>query len=223
MLPPGGGIPQHEVETNLAVVRPLLNGRPAPDRVEIFVTDEERRAARDRLRTSGVDPDGRALVVLHPGASWRPRAWRAERFADVARSIRARHGAAIAFVGSLEEADLETALRARAPDLPAAYVFGAPLRVTLALIAEAALFIGNDSGLAHAAAASGTPVVALYGPQDPRRFRPWTSRAVVLHKPVPCFPCAQTRCVQPELPCVNLNTVEEVNAAATRLLSGERA
>jgi lipopolysaccharide heptosyltransferase II len=217
----GSPPPWHEVESNLAAVRPWLNGRPPSDRVQIFLTPQERESARARLRAAGVD-GGRPLVVLHPGAAWRPRAWSVDRFAALAARLRRDRGTSIAFVGGPDERDLEAALRARAPDLPAAYVFDAPLRESLALIAEASLFVGSDSGLVHAAAACGTPVVALYGPQDPRRFGPWTSRAAVLHKPVPCFPCAQKRCVRPEQPCVNLITVEEVEAASARLLAGAR-
>ncbi|HEY7727765.1 MAG TPA: glycosyltransferase family 9 protein [Candidatus Eisenbacteria bacterium] len=211
--------PMHEVQANLAVVRPLLNGRAPAERVEIFLSASEREAARGRLRAAGIDA-GLALVVLHPGAAWRPRAWRVDRFVELARRIRQRWGAAIAFVGGPAERDLEGFLRSSTADLGAACVFDAPLRETLALISEASLFVGSDSGLAHAAAACGTPVVALFGPQDPRRFRPWSPRAVVLHRPVPCFPCAQKRCVRPELPCVNLIASEEVEAAAARLLQG---
>lgn len=221
---PGGEEPRardpiHEVESNLAVVRPLLGGRAPSDRVEIFLREEERAAARKRLAGDGVDAT-RPLVVFHAGAAWRPRAWPADRFAEVARRLGRSRGAAVAFVGAASERDIEAAIRAHAADLPAAYVFGAPLRETLAVIAEAALFVGNDSGLAHAAAACGTPVVALFGPQDPRRFAPWSARTTVLHHPVPCFPCAQVRCVRPELPCVSLISVEETTAAAERLVPG---
>ena len=69
-----GGVP-HEVETNLAIVRPLLAGRVPSDRPEIFLAEEERRAARARLAGAGIDPS-RPYVALQPGAGWRPRAWR---------------------------------------------------------------------------------------------------------------------------------------------------
>lgn len=213
--------PWHEVESNLATVRPWLNGRAPSDRVEIHLTETEREAARARLRAAGVD-GSRPLVVLHPGAAWRPRAWSVDRFAALALRLRRDHGAAIAFIGGPAERDLAVALRTQAPDLPAAYIFDAPLRESLALLACAALFIGSDSGLVHAAAGCGTPVVALFGPQDPRRFGPWTPRAAVLHKPVPCFPCAQKRCVRPEQTCVNLITVDEAEAAAARFLAEAR-
>jgi ADP-heptose:LPS heptosyltransferase len=210
--------PPHEVETNLSVVATLVGsvslGTP---KVEIFLLAKDRDGAAARLRALGIS-DGVPLVTIHPGASWRPRAWRPERFAEVARRILERNAAHVVFVGSAEERDIADSIRALLRHERAHFLFDAPLRETAALIERSALFIGNDSGIAHIAAACGTPVIALYGPQDPRRFRPWSDRAVVLHQPVSCFPCDQTVCVRPENPCVNLNSVEEVIRNAETVL-----
>jgi ADP-heptose:LPS heptosyltransferase len=61
-------------------------------------------------------------------------------------------------------------------------------------------------------------VIALFGPQLPERFGPGSARSIVLHHRIDCCPCAQRVCVRPEDPCVNLITVEEVLAAAGRIL-----
>jgi ADP-heptose:LPS heptosyltransferase len=217
---PGGGSPAplHEVETNLAVVRPLV-GPPGPDRarVEIFLGEKDRESAAVRLRALGIPEEG-SLVTIHPGASWRPRAWRPERFAEVARQLLARHDVHVLFLGTPGDLDIAAHIGTLLSHRRAHFVFDSSLSETAALIDRSVLFIGNDSGIAHIAAACGTPVVALYGPQDPRRFRPWSEHAVVLHKPVPCFPCSQTVCVRPELPCVNLIFVEEVMRHAEAVL-----
>jgi len=221
---PPGPEPVHEVETNLAVIQPLLGpsgSQPPPStvstRVEVFVTDADRRALTERTRMFGI-PDGAALVVIHPGASWRPRAWRPERFAEVAREILDRYPVHICFVGTTEDADIADRIAILIQDRRAHFLFELRLIETATLIERAVLFIGNDSGIAHLAAACGTPQIALYGPQDPRRFRPWSSRAIVLHKPVPCFPCKQKVCVVPHNPCVNLIFVEEVMRGAESVL-----
>jgi ADP-heptose:LPS heptosyltransferase len=210
--------PLHEVETNLTVVGPLVHFPGAlPARVEVFVGENERAAVAGRLRALGV-PDGAAVVTIHPGASWKPRAWRPESFAEVARQLLGRYPVHICFVGGPDDNEIADRLRAILPDRRTHFLFDSPLPETTGLIERSALFIGNDSGIAHIAAACGTPVIALYGPQDPRRFRPWSERSVVLHKPVPCFPCSQTVCVIPENPCVNLITVEEVVRSAEAVL-----
>ena len=212
------GPPLHEVETNLAVVRPLVGSvEVGTPKVEVLLLDEDREGAATRLRALGI-PGGAPLVTIHPGASWRPRAWRAERFAEVGRRILERNGTHVLFVGSAEERDIADSIGALLLDRRAHFLFDAPIREIAAILERSALFIGNDSGIAHLAAACGTSVVALYGPQDPRRFRPWSDRAVVLHKPVSCFPCSQIVCVRPENPCVNLNSVEEVMRSAEALL-----
>ncbi len=214
----------HEVETNLAVIRPLLGpsgSQPPPStasaRVEVFLTDPDRRALAERTRAFGI-PDDAALVVIHPGASWRPRAWRPERFAEVAREILARYPVHVCFVGATEDADIADRIAILVQDRRAHFLFELRLIETATLIERSVLFIGSDSGIAHLAAACGTPLIALYGPQDPHRFRPWSERAIVYHKPVPCFPCKQKVCVVPHNPCVNLIYVEEVMRGAETVL-----
>ena len=214
---PGRG-PLHEVETNLEVIRALVSPTQLPTpKVEIFLLDTDHAAAAARLKSLGIS-DGELLVTVHPGASWRPRAWRPERFAEVARLILDRYPVHVLFLGTAEDRDIADSIGAILRDRRAHFLFDARLRETAALTERSSLFIGNDSGIAHIAAACGTPVIALFGPQDPRRFGPWSERAVVLHQPVPCFPCNQTVCVRPENPCVNLNSVEEVIRNAVAVL-----
>lgn len=223
---PAQAEPVHEVETNLAVVRPLLGklesrssvlAAAAPPRVEVFITDQNRRALTAHTKTLGI-PDDAAVVTIHPGATWRPRAWRAERFAELAREILVRYPVHICFVGTAEELDIAERLMILVQDRRAHFLFDLRLMETATLIERSVLFIGNDSGVAHVAAACGTPLIALYGPQDPRRFKPWSLRATTLHKPVPCFPCKQNVCVVPHNPCVNLIFVEEVVRNAEAVL-----
>ncbi len=233
--PTAARIPRHEVETNLEIIRPLL-GKGAPGagapwtgvpwtgapgtgapKVEVFINDHDRRALAARLRPLGIPVDA-PLVTIHPGASWRPRAWRLERFVEVARQILDRHPVHVVILGTVEEMDIADRMALLLRDDRAHFIFDLRLSETATLIERSLLFIGNDSGIAHLAAAIGTPLIALYGPQDPRRFRPWSEKAVVLHKPVPCFPCKQKVCVIPHNPCVNLIYVEEVMRSAEAVL-----
>lgn len=214
--------PLHEVETNFAIVGPLLQdagAAQAPGPIpEIRVAAEADRSMRAALESAGLDPAA-PFITLHPGAAWRPRAWRAERFAELADRLAASHGLPFAVVGVADERDIERAMRAAVREARVAWLFGVlSLPETAALLRASRLLIGNDSGLAHLAAACGTPVIALFGPQDPRRFAPWSARTRTLHHRVPCFPCDQTICVRPELPCVNLIEVAEVEAAARAAL-----
>jgi predicted lipopolysaccharide heptosyltransferase III len=209
----------HEVETNLEVVRPLLDHRvterPA---LEIFPSDSARESIIRKLEAIGVDFRS-PIVCIHPGAAWRPRAWRPERFAAVADWIQEHYHAQVLFVGSSEERDIEAAVRASVKGRRAFWLAGELTWQELtALLERARLLIGNDSGPAHVAAALGIPAVVLFGPQEPDRFRPWSDRSVVLHHRMHCCPCRQDVCVHPENPCVNLIEIEEVKAHVRRIL-----
>jgi ADP-heptose:LPS heptosyltransferase len=221
----GARPPLHEAETNYAVVRPLLpGGAPAaPPKAEVRVPPPAHESLEWRLAEADVDAS-RPLVAIHPGASWRPRAWLPERFAAIADWVAEHYDAQVVLIGSADERDVEAAVRGRAGKARAISMFGTlTLPELAALLERSRLLVGNDSGIAHLAAACGTPTVALFGPQDPRRFRPWSERSIVLHHPVPCFPCAQVRCVHQELPCVNLIEISEVQAAVRALLGAPNA
>jgi len=214
-----GHAPLHEAETNYEIVRPLLPPaalRPPP--AEIHLRSGADDAMTRRLAEAGVDLS-RPIVCIHPGASWRPRAWLPERFAAIADWVAEHYHAQIVLLGSTEERGVEAAVLGHVRNGYVASLFGTlPLPEVAALLKSSRLLIGNDGGIAHLAAACGTPTVALFGPQDPRRFKPWSDRSIALHHPVHCFPCAQIRCVHPELPCVNLIEVAEVEAAVRALL-----
>jgi ADP-heptose:LPS heptosyltransferase len=211
--------PVHEVETNLEIVRPLLGSRvPDHPAVEIFPQESARESMGRKLEAAGVDFRA-PIVCIHPGAAWRPRAWRPERFAAVADWIQDHYHPQVLFVGSSEERDIEAAVRANAKGRLTFWLAGElTWQEVTALLERARLFIGNEGGPAHVAAANRIPSVVLSGPQEPGRFNPWSDQSVVLHHRVHCCPCRQRVCVHPENPCVNLIEIEEVKTHVRRIL-----
>jgi heptosyltransferase-2 len=88
----------------------------------------------------------------------------------------------------------------------------------LALIGQCSLFLSNDSGLMHVAAALNIPQVALFGSTDPQKTAPLNDGAVVIHpSQVSCTPCFKSECPA-DLECMKAITVEEVAVAAENLL-----
>ncbi|HEY8287338.1 MAG TPA: glycosyltransferase family 9 protein [Chloroflexota bacterium] len=129
--------------------------------------------ARSWLRRGALGHTG-PLVALHPGGAWlggRKR-WPAERFAALAEDLERRWDARLLFVGDHQDRGLAARIGAglRRPPLMAAGDVSLP--TSLALIAASDLFIGNDSGPLHAAAALGRPYVAIFGPTVAANFRP---------------------------------------------------
>src|SRR3984957_3386809 len=109
-------------------------------------------------------------AVIHPFAARPDKTWPADRFIEVARSL---HLDPIFLAGPTDDLtpfkNFQTSRE--------------PLQVTMSLISGASLFIGNDSGPAHIAAAFGIPVVALFGPSDPITWSPWRTESQILTAP----------------------------------------
>jgi len=130
---------------------------------------------RARLRLRETPPAAaRPYAVLHPAATAPEKTWSAAGFREVARR--------------LEEGGLEAVFIGAAGDDLRAFaqfhvVQGAPLSRVKTLVAGASLFIGNDSGPAHMAAAFEVPAAVVFGASDPAIWGPWRARAEVVRSP----------------------------------------
>lgn len=132
---------------------------------ELWVTEEERRRARELLAESGV-PSERRLILVQPGAKDPyKKQWKTRRFAAVTDVLAQEEGLTFALVGAQEERPVceEMARLTCAPVISLAGRTG--LREVIALLAEADLLISSDTALAHAAVAVGTRTVTIHGPQ----------------------------------------------------------
>ena len=127
---------------------------------------------RARLFAPPPEPVNRPYAVIHPFASEPGKTWPPESFLAVARNLK---DLAVRFIGSATD-DLS-------PFSEFACVAGAPLKQTMSLLSGASLFIGNDSGPAHMAAAYGVPQVVLFGNSDPAIWKPWRTVAKTLISP----------------------------------------
>jgi heptosyltransferase III len=139
-------------------------------------------APEDRARAATLLPAGRPIVALGPTANWAPKAWPADRFAALFRALQsgALAGAVPAvFAGPGEQ---ERSMAAPLLDaLPEAIDLSGRLSLpeAAACLARAALYVGNDSGLMHLAAAAGTPTLGLFGPTPADEYAPAGTRAAV--------------------------------------------
>lgn len=140
--------------------------RAEPPRAKLFAPRSSSDAAPDL-------PNG-AYAVLHPFASEPAKTWPADRFIGVASEFRRAGLEPIFLAGPGDDTTPFAAFEAWN---------GRPLTGVKNLLARARLFVGNDSGPAHIAAAFGVPVVALFGPSDPCIWGPWRTPARVLTSP----------------------------------------
>lgn len=171
-------------------------------RANLAVPDSARAAADRLLGQAGI---AEPFIVVHPGVGSysQARAWPADRFAAVARDLRASTGLPIVAVGTRDEA------AGAGPLLAEDGVVNLLGRTTIAelaaVLARAALVIGADSGVAHLTAALRRPTLAIFGPSNHDAWRPMGAAlhyvgtrpfpdagALVVRAPIPCAPCLYT-------------------------------
>ena len=213
---------RHEVLNFLEVLR--ADGIPVTDeRLEAWLSPDEERFADEYLAAAGLPPDG-SIVAIHPFAANQTRAWHEDGFIEVANRLQERTGCRILLLGGGRDRELGEYLRARITPAPLVAVGTTSLRQTMALLARCRLLVCNDSGIMHLGASLGVPLVALFGPQSPVKFGPWSDRCRVIYRGFPCSPCRQkffTECApsgrgKPE--CLEAITAAEVLEAAAGLI-----
>ncbi len=179
----------HHVKQFAKVLEPL-GIKLGNEGLTLPVSAEWRNEARRLLSGAGVvEP----FVVFHTTASKAERAWHSERFGEMAARLERETNLRPVLLGTRAERHLHEGFVARCPsavDLAGETTFGG----MVALIAKSALFVGNDSGPMHVAAAVETPLVAIFGPGAPVKTAPYTSKVPfrVVYADLPCSPCRQS-------------------------------
>lgn len=206
----------HSVEQQLALLG--WTGVPVTDRprTHLGVSPEAAQAIEERLAAAGLND--RKIALIHPAAAFATKQWATENFARVVEFLAERGYASIAIAAPHENAILEN-LSAEAS--VGIVTFDLSLPEVTALASRSQLFVGNDSGIAHIAAAVGTPSVVIFGSSNIAHWRPWNRAAAeVVFEEMPCQPCHGYFCEkfsQPE--CILRVPVTRVTAAIERCLS----
>ncbi|MER8595888.1 glycosyltransferase family 9 protein [Mesorhizobium sp. M1182] len=139
-----------------------------------------------------------AFIAVHAGASFRGRQWQPERFALAIDEISRQTGLDFLLVGGPDERASAERIVAKAAS-PVVNVVGAlSLATLLAVLGQARLFLGNESGPMHMAAAAGTPVVGLFGLTDPAVWGPVGVASVTPRPSMPCECIARDLCRRPD-------------------------
>ena len=213
----------HSVEQQLALIG--WTGVPVTDRpaTRLAVTERSRASVSAKLRAAGVEDEDKPFAVIHPAAAFATKQWATENFARVAEELTARGLTAIAIVSPKEKPVVQALIRESS-----APVFGLSdlsLPEVTALTSRTRLFVGNDSGIAHIAAAAGAPCVVIFGSSNITHWRPWTTNPnEVVREEIPCQPCHGYFCAEFEKPeCILRVPLERVVGAIDRILDHDRA
>ena len=208
---------RHRIDRDMAALKPL-GVHPNGKLPRLWLTGEDEASADQLLDRLGIRGD-RPIVIIQPGARYWFKAWPYERFAELADRLASDYGCQVLIGGSQEEEALAQRIHEAAKSRPISMAGLATLKQFAAIAKRAALFVGNDSGAMHIAAAVGTPMVALFGPSNPDEWGPRRDRVKVLSKGFDCRSCFHPTCERGDLNCMKQLSVKEVCAAAVQLLA----
>ena len=204
----------------------LADGIDGPGSLKLVASD---RAYVDRLSTTFGSPGLASPVFVNPASGKKPRAWASDRFRQLVECLAERHPGMSVLVHDHHPFD-------RPDGWPSSdsirTVSGASLVELAAVIERCSLYVGNDSGPMHIAAALGVPTVGIYGPSSPERTSPHGVKGAA-HIPVSasfaCSPCRERffeECPSPPSPderppCLNDVSVEMVAEAVDRIVQSQ--
>ena len=178
---------------------------------KLHVSAQERSEALARCAALGA---AAPRIVVHPGGHYPSQRWPLDRFAQMIGRLTERTGAACLVLTGPGEEEMAQEIAARTPD--ALLVGDVSVRRLLAFLTCADLFVGNNSGPLHAAAALDVPTLSVAGPTDLRRFMPCGPSDHIVRRPLSCAPCQRGRCWHHT--CLQSIDVEEVALAAQAIL-----
>ena len=200
-------------QRNLRLAESLL-GRGVERTLPVLdVATAARHQAQEFLRRAGLASRQFVVCAAAGFANVAIKTWPADRFGAVLRHLREQHRLPALLVGHESEGSHLEVVRRSAGGGEVWLGRGGDLQVLGALIAESALFVGNDTGALHLAAAVDVPVVGVYGGGTWPRFVPAARRSVAVVQPLPCFGCGWD-CAFADAPCVKEIPAADVIAAA---------
>ncbi|MBI4536869.1 MAG: lipopolysaccharide heptosyltransferase II [candidate division NC10 bacterium] len=211
------GGPRHQVHHYLRIVRAV--GAEGDNVPRLDVPAAARETAEELLAAAGIGPRD-PVLSLNPGAIYGgAKQWGAERFAAASDLLAGAWGARIVLVGSRREEVLLKEVAKRMRTLAVVLGGRTDLPTLAALLLRSRLLLTNDTGAMHVAAATGTPVLAVFGPTEADATGPAGARTRIVRRPVPCSPCLLRECPIDHR-CMTAVTVEEVVQAGRELLGG---
>jgi lipopolysaccharide heptosyltransferase II len=150
------------------------------------------------------------IIVVSPGARSHIKRWPGERFAELCSRLIQEFNAKVVLVGDGQDTPINRYIR----DNVKTPVIDLSAKTTISqlavLLKKAKVLITNDSANMHLASYLNVPVVAVFGPTDDEKYRPWSDNSFVVKKELFCRPCRKAQCVSGDLLCMNLIRVKDV-------------
>jgi heptosyltransferase II len=219
-VPRPGEIPAHEQFYYLELLRRagLVDNPTGENFILLNVNQEAKRQAGAQLASVGARADAMRIAVGAGASYGSAKCWPPERFALVADRLTAEFDADVILFGTVAEKPVTAAIASAMKHPPIDLAGKTAIAEVPALLSQCHLFIGNDSGAMHVAAAVGLPVVAVFGPTDPSGTAPVTHRCTIVQDKPYCSPCFLRRCPTDHR-CMTRVSPDAVAAAARSWLA----
>ena len=222
-VPKEGDIPRHESHYYMELIRRAgwieSRGEIAP--IRLCVPLSARDAAEATLLRAGAR-EGAWRCAIAPGASYgAAKCWPPERFAALADRLILECAADVILFGTPNEKEMAARICSSMKCDPISLVGQTSMRDLAALFSACSIFIGNDSGAMHVAAATGLPVIGIFGSTDPEGTGPVTPQFALIREAVSCSPCFLRSCPVDHR-CMTRIAVDAVFAAAQRVQHATR-
>ena len=189
---------QHVVQTFLDLVR-AIDAKYGADKLPSLNFSKSDKNKVDKFLKDNKVKNNDFLICVAPGAaeSAKSRMWPYERYAELCDEIISRHNARIIFTGTPNESDLVKSIQDKMEHKDKTINAAGEINLNqlFYLMTKCRLFIGNDSGPMHIAAAQGIKTLGLFGPNLPVRFGPYGKGNIGLYKGYNC----------PYSPCINVH------------------
>ncbi len=207
---------KHLIDYYLGIVS--CNGLKTDGRsMDLFVSLADQAFADEQVIQTGTSKSGRVLGI-NPGATGgTAKRWFPERYAALCRRLAEKYDTRVLIFGGPADQDLGERIASAAPGCCINMAGNTTLGQAFALIRHCDLFVTNDSGLMHAAAAFNIPQIAVIGPTDPKATAPDSPAAVMVQEPLPCSPCRKDDCPMDHV-CMDRITVDRVFDTCCQIL-----
>ncbi len=207
---------KHQAEVNLTLLESLAIPLPAESSLQPFAYSGSRKWRFWNSIGRRLDPETQCRVIVHTGAGYPSKRWPAAHFQDLLTRLAAIPKAEIVLIGTeKEKQEIPLPEMSRVVDLRGMTEIG-----DLPVLFDAShLYVGNDSGPAHMAAAQGLQLVAIFSGTNTAKFwHPWTRKLDLVLHPVDCSPCEAKTCPLGHHECMTKITPDQVFSKIKNLL-----
>ena len=180
----------HDVDQNFNIIKLFGNIREYDRPYSLIIFERDFDQAKEALLKEGV-ADKEEYIIFHPGSNTKhlSKRWNVENYMQLAKRITSSIKVKVVVVGNKNEISLGKEIFSANSRNVINMARKLTLMQTAVLIKMSKLFIGNDSGLMHIAAAVRTPVVAIFGPTDHKEIGPIGEKCLIISKSLKCQPC----------------------------------